>query len=167
MCLHHITPTMIIVIYQNAHCVILFSLFTFLLFLISQPCHAELFSVLCFVSCLVLFRFWYENPGVFSPAQLTQLKQASLARVMCDNGDNITHIQSDVFTVADFPRGYGNCEDVPKIDLRMWQDCCEGTSKDKIIILHQSVHTNSVYLHLFSFFLSFFKRIKFHFSCRL
>ncbi|XP_026789759.3 peroxidasin [Pangasianodon hypophthalmus] len=70
-------------------------------------------------------RFWYENPGVFSPAQLTQLKQASLARVLCDNGDNITRIQSDVFTVAEFPRGYGNCEDVPKIDLRMWQDCCE------------------------------------------
>ncbi|XP_017332074.1 peroxidasin [Ictalurus punctatus] len=70
-------------------------------------------------------RFWYENPGVFSPAQLTQLKQASLTRVLCDNGDNITRIQSDVFTVAEFPRAYGNCEDVPKIDLRMWQDCCE------------------------------------------
>ncbi|KAF7704641.1 peroxidasin [Silurus meridionalis] len=70
-------------------------------------------------------RFWYENPGVFSPAQLTQLKQASLTRVLCDNGDNITRIQSDVFTVAEFPRGYGNCEDVPKVDLRMWQDCCE------------------------------------------
>ncbi|KAK3563805.1 hypothetical protein QTP86_034530, partial [Hemibagrus guttatus] len=70
-------------------------------------------------------RFWYENPGVFTPAQLTQLKQASLTRVLCDNGDNITRIQSDVFTVAEFPRGYGNCEDVPKIDLRMWQDCCE------------------------------------------
>ncbi|GAA6096931.1 peroxidasin homolog [Tachysurus ichikawai] len=58
-------------------------------------------------------------------AQLTQLKQASLTRVLCDNGDNITRIQSDVFTVAEFPRGYGKCEDVPKIDLRMWQDCCE------------------------------------------
>ncbi|XP_062863313.1 peroxidasin homolog [Trichomycterus rosablanca] len=70
-------------------------------------------------------RFWYENPGVFSPAQLTQLKQASLTRVLCDNGDNITRIQSDVFSVAEFPHGYGSCEDVPKIDLRMWQDCCE------------------------------------------
>ncbi|TSM77386.1 Peroxidasin [Bagarius yarrelli] len=70
-------------------------------------------------------RFWYENPGVFSPAQLTQLKQASLTRVLCDNGDNITRIQSDVFNVAEFPHGYGSCEDVPKIDLRMWQDCCE------------------------------------------
>ena len=71
-------------------------------------------------------RFWYENPGVFSPAQLTQLKQASLSRVLCDNGDNITRIQQDVFSVAELPHGYGSCDDVPKIDLRMWQDCCEG-----------------------------------------
>uniref|UniRef100_A0A3Q2QIY6 Peroxidasin n=1 Tax=Fundulus heteroclitus TaxID=8078 RepID=A0A3Q2QIY6_FUNHE len=70
-------------------------------------------------------RFWYENPGVFTPAQLTQLKQASLARVLCDNGDNITRVQRDVFAVADLPHGYGSCADVPRIDLRMWQDCCE------------------------------------------
>ncbi|CAL8299347.1 unnamed protein product [Boreogadus saida] len=70
-------------------------------------------------------RFWYESPGVFSPAQLTQLKQASLSRVLCDNGDNITRIQQDVFSVAELPHGYGSCDDVPQIDLRMWQDCCE------------------------------------------
>ncbi|KAJ8290609.1 hypothetical protein GJAV_G00015230 [Gymnothorax javanicus] len=70
-------------------------------------------------------RFWYENPGVFSPAQLTQLKQASLTRVLCDNGDNITHVQPDVFLVAEFPHGYESCDDIPKVDLRMWQDCCE------------------------------------------
>uniref|UniRef100_H2S2E8 Peroxidasin n=1 Tax=Takifugu rubripes TaxID=31033 RepID=H2S2E8_TAKRU len=70
-------------------------------------------------------RFWYENPGVFSPAQLTQLKQASLARVLCDNGDNITRVQQDVFQVAEPPHGYSSCDDIPKIDLRMWQDCCE------------------------------------------
>uniref|UniRef100_A0A8C9ZPM8 Peroxidasin n=1 Tax=Sander lucioperca TaxID=283035 RepID=A0A8C9ZPM8_SANLU len=73
-------------------------------------------------------RFWYENPGVFSPAQLTQLKQASLARVLCDNGDNITRVQQDVFKVAKLPHGYSSCEDIPQIDLRMWQDCCEGES---------------------------------------
>uniref|UniRef100_A0A3P8UDY7 Peroxidasin n=1 Tax=Cynoglossus semilaevis TaxID=244447 RepID=A0A3P8UDY7_CYNSE len=70
-------------------------------------------------------RFWYENPGVFTPAQLTQLKQASLTRVLCDNGDNITRVQADVFRVAELPHGYGSCDDVPQIDLRMWQDCCE------------------------------------------
>ncbi|PKU45032.1 hypothetical protein llap_4663 [Limosa lapponica baueri] len=71
-------------------------------------------------------RLWYENPGVFTPAQLTQIKQTSLARVLCDNGDNITRVQHDVFKVAEFPHGYSSCEDIPKLDLRMWQDCCEG-----------------------------------------
>ncbi|XP_070589034.1 peroxidasin homolog isoform X2 [Erythrolamprus reginae] len=70
-------------------------------------------------------RLWYENPGVFTPAQLTQIKQSSLARVLCENGDNITRVQRDVFRVAEFPHGYGSCAEVPKVDLRMWQDCCE------------------------------------------
>lgn len=88
-----------------------------------------LFSCLknLYPGCLsALFRFWYENAGVFTPAQLTQLKQASLARVLCDNGDNITRVQQDVFRVAEHPHGYSSCDDVPQIDLRMWQDCCEG-----------------------------------------
>ncbi|XP_032897244.1 peroxidasin homolog [Amblyraja radiata] len=70
-------------------------------------------------------RFWYENPGVFSPAQVTQLKQASLARVICDNGDHIQQVQPDVFKVAHYPQGFLNCGEIPGIDLRMWQDCCE------------------------------------------
>ncbi|KAM4693347.1 peroxidasin homolog isoform 2-T2 [Discoglossus pictus] len=70
-------------------------------------------------------RLWHENPGVFTPAQLTQIKQTSLARILCDNGDNITKVQPDVFRVAEFPHGYVSCKQIPKLDLRMWQDCCE------------------------------------------
>ncbi|XP_014396031.1 PREDICTED: LOW QUALITY PROTEIN: peroxidasin homolog, partial [Myotis brandtii] len=70
-------------------------------------------------------RLWYENPGVFSPAQLTQIKQTSLARVLCDNSDNITRVQRDVFRVAEYPHGYSSCDDIPRVDLRVWQDCCE------------------------------------------
>ncbi|XP_032877568.1 peroxidasin homolog isoform X1 [Amblyraja radiata] len=70
-------------------------------------------------------RFWYKNPGVFTPAQLTQIKQTSLGRVLCDNGDNITRVQADVFRVAEYPHGYQSCADMPRMDLRIWQDCCE------------------------------------------
>ncbi|XP_017387255.1 peroxidasin-like protein [Cebus imitator] len=69
-------------------------------------------------------RFWYENPGVFTPAQLTQLKQASLARVLCDNGDSIRQVQADVFVKAEYPHDYISCSEIPKVDLRVWQDCC-------------------------------------------
>uniref|UniRef100_A0A4W3J5W6 Peroxidasin homolog n=1 Tax=Callorhinchus milii TaxID=7868 RepID=A0A4W3J5W6_CALMI len=71
-------------------------------------------------------RFWYENAGVFTPAQVTQIKQASLARVLCDNGDNIQQVQPDVFRVANYPQGFVNCKEIARLDLRMWQDCCEG-----------------------------------------
>ncbi|KAG8567085.1 hypothetical protein GDO81_013493 [Engystomops pustulosus] len=71
-------------------------------------------------------RFWYRNPGVFTPAQLTQIKQASLARILCDNGDNIQHVQKDVFYVASFPKGMQKCEDIPGIDLSFWKECCDG-----------------------------------------
>lgn len=113
--------------------------------------HLFLFSV----------RFWYESPGVFTPAQLTQLKQASLARVLCDNGDNITRVQKDVFTVAELPHGYDGCENIPHIDLRMWQDCCEGKISNSLqntfsfIVLTSAlkskplgffIHSNSSYL---------------------
>uniref|UniRef100_A0A674NMP3 Peroxidasin n=1 Tax=Takifugu rubripes TaxID=31033 RepID=A0A674NMP3_TAKRU len=77
-------------------------------------------------------RFWYENPGVFSPAQLTQLKQASLARVLCDNGDNITRVQQDVFQVAEPPHGYSSCDDIPKIDLRMCKtECTDNNGQER------------------------------------
>lgn len=66
---------------------------------------------------------------MFSPAQLTQIKQTSLARILCDNSDNITRVQRDVFRVAEYPHGYSSCDDIPRVDLRVWQDCCEGNAQ--------------------------------------
>lgn len=28
--------------------------------------------------------------------------------------------------MAEFPHGYSSCAEVPRMDLRVWQDCCEG-----------------------------------------
>lgn len=44
-------------------------------------------------------RFWFENPNVFKPEQLAQIKKTSLARILCDNGDNIDTIGENVFLV--------------------------------------------------------------------
>lgn len=68
-------------------------------------------------------RFWYENPSVFKPEQLTQIKQASLARILCDNGDNITRITRNVFTLPSSQGGYVECKDIPLISLHIWTDC--------------------------------------------
>lgn len=37
--------------------------------------------------------FRYENPGVFTPLQLNQIKKVSLAKILCNNGDNIDRVQ--------------------------------------------------------------------------
>ncbi|KAI5730643.1 hypothetical protein M8J76_015993 [Diaphorina citri] len=69
-------------------------------------------------------RFWYENPSTFKPAQLTQIKQASLARVICDSGDRLTEVPPNVFIL---PRhqtpSFMPCSEVPGLDLRFWYEC--------------------------------------------
>ncbi len=70
---------------------------------------------------------------MFTPEQLTQIKQISLARVLCDNGDAIDRVQTDVFTKAEFPTGYKSCEQIPSMDLRMWAECPEGRLQNGVI----------------------------------
>lgn len=70
-------------------------------------------------------RFWYENPSVFTTEQLAQIRQITLGRVLCDNGDEINDVTPDVFIL---PReqtpAFIPCSDVPIVDLRMWKECC-------------------------------------------
>ncbi|XP_050432514.1 peroxidasin [Adelges cooleyi] len=81
-------------------------------------------------------RFWYESPSTFSSAKLTQIKQASLARVLCDNGDNITLISKDVFKLPSLqtPK-LVPCSAIPSIDLRLWFECngdCPGETPSAV-----------------------------------
>ncbi|XP_052775467.1 peroxidasin homolog isoform X2 [Mya arenaria] len=74
-------------------------------------------------------RFWYENPMVFKPDQVVQLRQSSLARVICDNSDAITQVQRDVFSMVTSRDEYLSCRDIPQVDLKMWSDCCMDCGK--------------------------------------
>lgn len=67
---------------------------------------------------------------VFTPDQVTQLKQFTLSRIICDSSDDITRVQRDVFTMASSQDEYVPCTDIPKIDLKMWSDCCTGKRMD-------------------------------------
>lgn len=68
-------------------------------------------------------RHFYENPAVFRPEQLSQIRMASLARVLCDTGDNITRITDNVFLLPEVQGGYKSCDEIPKIDLSVWLNC--------------------------------------------
>ncbi|CAJ0588530.1 unnamed protein product [Cylicocyclus nassatus] len=73
-------------------------------------------------------RFWYENDGVFTKLQLQQIKKASLARLLCDNGDNIDRVQPNVFFYpGNSTKFYGKCENIPEINLNMWMNCCDSS----------------------------------------
>ncbi|CAH0547883.1 unnamed protein product [Brassicogethes aeneus] len=69
-------------------------------------------------------RFYYENPSVFKPEQLTQIKEYTLARVLCDNGDNITRVSRNAFVLPELQGGYTECSKIPRADLRIWSECC-------------------------------------------
>ncbi|KJH48287.1 animal hem peroxidase [Dictyocaulus viviparus] len=73
-------------------------------------------------------RFWYENffhPTAFSASQLDEIRKTTLARIICDNADDIRFIQHNVFALED---EYGNCpvscsdSFIDSIDLSPWKD---------------------------------------------
>lgn len=67
-------------------------------------------------------RFHYENPTVFKPDQLEEIRKTSLARVLCDNGDNITRITKNVFLLPDRQQpGLVGCFEIPEINLTKWR----------------------------------------------
>lgn len=70
-------------------------------------------------------RYWYENgnqAGAFSPIQLAEIKRgSSMARIICDNSDNIERVQPLAFLRATDWNPKVACEQLPWIDLRVWQ----------------------------------------------
>ncbi|KAL3112576.1 hypothetical protein niasHT_018587 [Heterodera trifolii] len=66
-------------------------------------------------------RFYYENPGIFSSAQLAELKKTSMARLLCDNGDHISKVPFDALLL---PSAIGTvpCARLAQLDLRKWSE---------------------------------------------
>uniref|UniRef100_A0A8C3HS39 Eosinophil peroxidase n=1 Tax=Chrysemys picta bellii TaxID=8478 RepID=A0A8C3HS39_CHRPI len=65
-------------------------------------------------------RFWWENPGVFTPQQRQALSSSSLPRVLCDN-TRIREVPRDVFKVNRYPEDFVNCRMIDSIDLSPWR----------------------------------------------
>ncbi|KAK8761846.1 hypothetical protein V5799_026887 [Amblyomma americanum] len=72
-------------------------------------------------------RLWYLNEGTFTTEQREELKRSSLARVLCENGDDITHVTRDVFTLPERQQGgVVHCAEIPALNLEAWRERTPG-----------------------------------------
>jgi peroxidase len=63
-------------------------------------------------------RFYFENPGIFTRAQLSEIRRSSLARIICDNGDRITQVPREAFRLGPMV----SCSEIPQMDLSRWKE---------------------------------------------
>lgn len=73
-------------------------------------------------------RYFYDSafqPQPFTSEQLAEIRNATLARVFCDNGNNITHMQRNVFLKPQAGNELKSCTDfeaIPSVDLFAWAE---------------------------------------------
>ncbi|WKX94320.1 hypothetical protein Q1695_011516 [Nippostrongylus brasiliensis] len=63
-------------------------------------------------------RFYYENPGVFTRPQLSELRKSSLSRIICDNSNTITMVPREAFRIGHLTP----CSQIPQMDLSKWKE---------------------------------------------
>ncbi|XP_061385421.1 peroxidase isoform X2 [Danaus plexippus] len=71
-------------------------------------------------------RFFFENGGdpdtAFTPSQLESIRHgSSIARILCDNANNVQHMQPRAFQQISTGNMPVPCEQLPAIDLKLWQ----------------------------------------------
>lgn len=72
-------------------------------------------------------RFWYENdlpPASFTRGQLSEIRKASLSRILCDNGDQVDFVQPLTMVSSDpFLNAFQFCNTAiyGQLDLNQWK----------------------------------------------
>ncbi|XP_039302383.1 peroxidase isoform X2 [Solenopsis invicta] len=70
-------------------------------------------------------RYWFEagDPKIaFTIEQLNELRKSSVSRLLCDNGDNIQHMQRSGFEQISESNPLRKCNELPQVDLSLWKD---------------------------------------------
>ncbi|XP_038220492.1 peroxidase-like isoform X1 [Zerene cesonia] len=71
-------------------------------------------------------RYFYENGDpetAFTLSQLNAIRQgASMARILCDNADNIHYMQPKAFQLVSVGNKPVPCNHLPVVDLSLWRD---------------------------------------------
>ena len=64
-------------------------------------------------------RFYFENPGVFSASQLSEIKKSSMSRIICDNADDISTIEQNSFLITN---NRVSCSQIAVPNLSVWKE---------------------------------------------
>jgi len=78
-------------------------------------------------------RFWHENKGVLTDEQLTEVKNAGLAKIMCTTLENMNRVAQNPFLNANVnfdgaKNGIQTCDKIGKLNFGAWK---ERTGEDK------------------------------------
>uniref|UniRef100_A0A1I7XAT8 Animal hem peroxidase n=1 Tax=Heterorhabditis bacteriophora TaxID=37862 RepID=A0A1I7XAT8_HETBA len=63
-------------------------------------------------------RLYYENPGIFTRQQLSEIRKSSLSRIICDNSNTITMVPREAFRLGHLTP----CNQIPQMDLNKWRE---------------------------------------------
>lgn len=77
-------------------------------------------------------RFFYDsssNAGKLTLEQLAEIKKTSLARIHCDNGDNVRSMQKKAFIKPSTENPLESCDiSIPLLDISTWKEEVKTTS---------------------------------------
>jgi len=77
-------------------------------------------------------RFYYENSGVFTAAQLTAIKKVKMSTVLCENLKSLVSIQPNAFFTPEKNKNIRKvCTSIPKLNLNSWKDNSLGDEPER------------------------------------
>lgn len=74
------------------------------------------------------YRFYYELPNQFTPAQKSAIERVTMSRIICDN-TGITQVPRNVFVANSYPRDFVACSRIPVFDLSPWRRKKSGSGR--------------------------------------
>ncbi|CAK1604587.1 unnamed protein product [Parnassius mnemosyne] len=78
-----------------------------------------------FLRAIASDRHWYERPNrpnAFTCEQLKEIRKATVARLLCDVGDKVTHIQRRAFYRISPNNPLCNCNNIDFVNFWAWKD---------------------------------------------
>ncbi|XP_022165739.1 peroxidase-like [Myzus persicae] len=83
-----------------------------------------------FIRTRIADRYFYDLPKVFNEYQLAEIRKVTLARVFCDNSNNVAMMQKQVFLIPE-TADLQHCDSqlIPKINIKHWSEMVDSIRK--------------------------------------